>query len=165
MHPAPLCSHWGKFGYVWGAAHDAPIEQQVSRLRLDGATIEQVVRAVGDEQETEVPAALDVSRVARRRRQLALEHAGGALTDDEYLSATHALADQATDPVKHERVTPEEAVAYLRDLGQLWAEATVQERSDLLHAIYARITGSQPHLSMRSITIGSSFASWGTRTP
>jgi hypothetical protein len=140
MHPAPLCSDWGKFGYVWGAAHDAPIEQQVSRLRLDEATIERVVRAVGDEQEAEVPAALNVSRVARRRRQLALEHAAGALTDDEYLSATHALADQAPDPVKHERVTGEEAVAYLRDLGQLWAEATVQERSDLLHAIYARIT-------------------------
>jgi hypothetical protein len=78
----------------------------------------------------------------RRKRQLAMEHADGRLADDEYLRLVHALADQPAPKPSEERVTANQAVDYLRDLGALWASATEQEQADLLHAVYVRITVS-----------------------
>ena len=140
IHPAPACERWGPSRTSWGSAHDAPVEAQVTALRLDDHTIERVVRAVGLEQETERPVAIDSRRVQRRRRQLAIEHAEGRLGDDDYLRMAHALDEEPAPRPREGRVTPDQAVAYLRDIGLLWKRATVQERSELLHVIYARIT-------------------------
>ena len=84
--------------------------------------------------------AIDSHRVQRRKRQLALEHAEGRLSDEEYLRLTHALADEPAPAPREARVTAGQAVAYLHDLGKLWEAATESERADLLHAVYARIT-------------------------
>jgi hypothetical protein len=126
----------------WGTTHDDPIAAQVAALRLDAATIERVVRAVAAEQRAEQPVAIDSRRTQRRKRQLALEHADGRLADDEYLRLVHALADQPAPKPSEERVTANQAVDYLRDLGALWASSTEQEQADLLHAVYVRITVS-----------------------
>jgi len=135
-----MCNQWGERRHSWGETHDAPIERQITRLRLDDTTIERVVRAIGSEQDVERPVALDVARVQRRKRQLALDHAAGSLTDDEYLKLAHAIPEEAPPAPREAKVTATQAVAYLRDLDSLWEAATDQERADLLHAIYTRIT-------------------------
>ena len=140
LHPKGECDRWGDLRYTWGAVHDDPVVKQVTTLDLSDATIERVIRAIGVEQDAEVPVTIDSRRVQRRRRQLALEHAEGRLGDEEYLRLSHALDDTPAPPPRDARVTPTQAVEYLRNLGLLWNRATEEERADLLHAIYARIT-------------------------
>jgi hypothetical protein len=89
-----------------------------------------------------MPERLDAARLARRRRELALDHAAGRVDDETYLASVHALRTTAPDVIRNEttKVSAIRAVEYLRDLATLWPQATESERSELLHAIYARVT-------------------------
>jgi hypothetical protein len=85
----------------------------------------------------------------RQIRELALEHAGGLLTDDTYLMRLKALRDQRDAIV--ERTAPglpgHRAVEWLRALGESFQVADVsKEREELMHAIYERITVAGPEI-------------------
>ncbi len=140
IHPSSACAGWGGFRTTWGAVHDLPITLQIQGLRLGDSTIERVVRAVRSLEDAGPPPTVDEARLARRRRELALAHAAGRLGDQEYLDKVASLRDEGSNvATRPTQVTPERAVAYLRDLPMLWGRANEEERAELLHAIYARI--------------------------
>ncbi len=100
------------------------------------------VSAVGTVRKDELPERLRSARLARRRRELALDHAAGHIDDEAYLTRVHTLRADATKVVEASTETVEAATAvtYMRNLSDLWPKATESERSDLLHAIYSRVT-------------------------
>ena len=64
---------------------------QVAGIVLDDVTLAWVVAALGSNQQ---PVAIDRARIDRQIRELALEHAGGLLGDDTYLTRMKALREQ-----------------------------------------------------------------------
>lgn len=135
QHAEPSCPAGVSGRYFTSAAFEDIIEAQVGGLRLGDATVAAVVRAVGEPEAR--PASIDAGRVARRRRDLALDFAAGRLSPEAFQSAIAALAEPP-DPVG-EGVTAERAVAWLRNLGALWGAATREERAELIAAIYDEI--------------------------
>ena len=88
------------------------------------------------------PVGLDRARLERAKRELALEHAAGHLSDDAYLARMTELRVQAEalGRVEHRELTAARAVEWLRAFAEAWTHADVPEaRKELLHAIYERI--------------------------
>jgi hypothetical protein len=113
---------------------------QVTGLKLDEATISEVAAALGTNRQ---PARLDRSRLNRRIRDLALEHAAELISDQAYLERVARLrdAEAVLDEPSQAGVTSETAIAWLRELGATWQTSELrEEKSDVLHAIYERIT-------------------------
>ena len=82
-------------------------------------------------------------------RELALEHAGGGLSDDTYLARLKVLRQQR-DAVAERTAAglpAQRAVEWLRALGEsLRATDKSKEKADVLHAIYDRITVAGPEI-------------------
>ncbi len=109
-------------------------------IEFDDATIGAVVASLGSGPR---PVALDRARIERQIRELALEHAAGRLEDAVYLERLHGLreAKENLERTSADGISPERAVAWLRELSATWRAAEVAaEKADLLHAIYDRIT-------------------------
>jgi hypothetical protein len=128
------------------ATWEGPVLAQVAGIALDDVTMASVVAALGS---TQQPVAIDRARIDRQIRELALEHAGGLLGDDTYLMRLKALRDQRDAIV--ERTAPglpgHRAVEWLRALGESFQVADVpEEREELMHAIYERITVAGPEI-------------------
>ena len=92
---------------------------------------------------------IDRARIDRQIRELALEHAGGLLGDDTYLTRLRALREQRDAIV--ERTAPglagHRAVEWLRALGESFQTPDVpKQKADLMHAIYDRITVAGPEI-------------------
>jgi DNA invertase Pin-like site-specific DNA recombinase len=117
-HPDPVCEAWGGPRTQWGAFHDAPIAAQVTSLRLDDATLTKVVRAVTQE-EVPMQPSIDGARIARRRREVALDHAAGKINDEEYIAAARELRKAPAPEPTTSIVTADTAIGYIRDLGRL----------------------------------------------
>ncbi len=87
---------------------------------------------------------LDRARIDRQIRELALEHAAGRLEDAVYLDRLHELRECEGEPRAHERRRDLGRSAPSRGSGRCQrrgATAEVpEEKADLLHAIYERIT-------------------------
>ncbi|HEX7949398.1 MAG TPA: hypothetical protein VF494_03545 [Candidatus Limnocylindrales bacterium] len=64
---------------------------QVAGIALDDTTLASVVATLGSHQQ---PVAIDRARIDRQIRELALEHAGGGLGDDTYLTRLKVLREQ-----------------------------------------------------------------------
>ena len=98
---------------------------------------------------TRRPVEMDPARIDRRIRELALEHAAGALGDDTYLARLRALR-QARDAIakgSETGVPAQRAIEWLRALAESIQEADVpEEKADLMHAIYERITVAGPRI-------------------
>lgn len=137
IHPG-RCTEWGT-GQSWAATHDDPIYAQVSSLRLDDSTLERLVRALSHG--SPLPASIDTARLQRQRRELALDHAAGRLSDEDYLSRMSRLRHVAPPPPS-DTVRPEDAVAMFRAFASLWAAEGVSDeaRAELLRAVYSEIT-------------------------
>jgi hypothetical protein len=103
---------------------------------------------------TAAPADTSRARIRRRLRDLALEHADGAITDAAYLAASTRLrADlEAAGAARPARVTPDEALEAIRDLAALLADATDEERTRITHAVYARIPIVGPEIRPVELT-------------
>jgi len=119
---------------------------QVGGITVDDVTMASVVAALGSHQQ---PVAIDRARIDRQIRELALEHAGGGLGDDVYLMRHKVLREQR-DAIA-ERTAPglpgHRAVEWLRAIGEAMQNADVaKEKSDLMHAIYERITVAGPEI-------------------
>jgi hypothetical protein len=91
-------------------------------------------------------------RGTAQKRSLALDHAAGRLTDDEYLGAVKALRRIRQPERAPATVGPDKAIALLRDYRALWAEATDEERARLIAATYDRITVRGPEFVAARLT-------------
>jgi hypothetical protein len=152
-----------------GALHDDPIAAQVARIRLDGVTLERVVRALS-EPEAAPPTTIETARIERCKRELALDHAAGRIDDAAYLERMAELRKGAQPPAARQTVTAEQAVTFLRTLGAVWSSAISDEaRAELLHSIYERIVvtrgrlrGSDAHASRLPAWVGARAARVGS---
>jgi DNA invertase Pin-like site-specific DNA recombinase len=139
IHPAKGCESWKRPLTTWGATHDDPISAQIAGVQLDPATIELVVRAV-TANEPPAPLAIDVARIERRKRNLALDHAAGRIDDEAYLERMAELRKAVPQRDTRPAVAADQAVGFLRDLARLWNSAVSDEaRAELVHAVYERI--------------------------
>jgi hypothetical protein len=136
LHPGD-CDAWIGPKLLASDVWEGPIARQLQSIRLDEATIERVAAAVArpDRQ----IASLDRARTERRRRELALEVASGRIDDQEFLRQLASLRLDRSDPIAG-RVSPEEAVAWLRDLPALWEAASDVARAQFVAAVYDEIT-------------------------
>ena len=138
LHANP-CADWGKRARLGDEVWEEPILAQLEGIELDDATMAAVVASLGSGPR---PVAIDRARIDRQIRDLALEHAAGRLEDAVYLERLHELRD-AKDNLERtsaDGISPERAVAWLRELSATWRAAEVPaEKADLLHAIYDRI--------------------------
>ena len=86
--------------------------------------------------------AIDRARIDRQIRELALDHAAGALGDDAYLARLEALRGQRDALTERTVVglSGHRAVEWLRALGETVQRSDVPvEKADLMHAVYERI--------------------------
>ena len=139
LHPGDQCDAWGGPFQVWSSQHDGPIGVQVSGIRLDNATIERLVRALA-EPEPVALASIDVARIERHKRELALDHAAGRIEDAAYLERMAELRKAVPTQTISTGVPAGEALSYLRNIDAAWkAPISDAARAELLHAIYERI--------------------------
>ncbi len=145
QHAKP-CEAWGRKARLGDATWEGPVLAQVAGIALDEVTMASVVAALGS---TQQPVAIDRARIDRQIRELALEHAGGLLGDDSYLTRLKALREQRDAIVERTaRGLPgHRAVEWLRVLSESFQAAVVpKEKADLMHAIYERITVAGPEI-------------------
>jgi hypothetical protein len=98
-----------------------------------------VVAALGSDHR---PVAIERVPIERQMRGLALEHVAENVDDEAYLRRLGELRAQlkALEEANTVRLPADRAVAWLRALGETWEKADqVEEKADLLHAIYERI--------------------------
>ncbi len=108
-------------------------------IELDDGTVAAVVGAFGSAPR---PIAIDLARIERHMRELALDHAAGRLEDAAYLERLRGLreAKESLEHTTSDGISAERAVAWLKALSVAWTQADVPEaKVDLLHAIYERI--------------------------
>lgn len=146
------CREWGDQATYSSATWEVPIGEQLRGLRVDDATLVAVVAAVASPDPVPVPA--DAWRLERRRRDLALEHATGRLTDEAYLAAAAALRDQAAThaPRSTSGVAADRAVAYLREIKERWPVASPAIQAEIIAAIYDRVVVRGPEFVAVTLT-------------
>ncbi len=146
------CEAWGRKARLADATWEEPILAQLAGIELGDATIAAVVAALAS---TEPPVTLDRARIDRQIRELALEHAGGRMDDATYLARTHELRAARDAVVERSTagVPADRAVAWLRTLGEALQGADVlQEKADLVHAIYERVIVAGPEIRSVRLT-------------
>jgi len=151
LHPDP-CPAWGTKARLADTTWEAPVLAQLGGIELENATIAQVVAVLGS---TQRPIAIDRARLERQKRELALEHVAGGMTDEAYLARLGELRTQlaAVDEGSNAGVPAELAVAWLRALGETIQHADVPEaKADLIHAIYERIIVAGPTVVSARLT-------------
>jgi Asp-tRNA(Asn)/Glu-tRNA(Gln) amidotransferase A subunit family amidase len=77
------------------------------------------------------------------------------ISDEEYLKrlARVRQAEAELDEPAQAGVAPETAVAWLRELGATWRSCDLrEEKADVLHAIYERITVAGPRIVSARLT-------------
>ncbi len=120
----------------------APLEAQISGLRLDDRTTAAIVAALTRPDRPIVP--MDRVPFERRRRQLALEVADGRIGDREFLLAMRRLkteeAESAAGPPTQGAVDAARAVEYIRNFAAAWAKAKPPTRATLVQAVYEGVT-------------------------
>jgi Resolvase, N terminal domain len=143
LHVEP-CAAWGRFARRGDRTWEPALLAQLAAIRLDGATIAAVVASLGSGRR---PVAIERGRIERQRRELALEHAGERIDDAAYLARASELRAQSDAYAQEERPTvpAERAIAWLRAIGEAIQRADLpQERADVVHAVYERITVAGP---------------------
>ncbi|MEA2675413.1 MAG: hypothetical protein QOI92_2605 [Chloroflexota bacterium] len=151
LHPKP-CAEWGRKARHVDATWEVPILAQLGGIERDNAMIAQVVAVLGSSQR---PVAIDRTRIERQKRDLALEHAAGSVSDVTYLARMAELRSQlaSVDEGSNVGVPAERAVDWLRALGETWQHADVpQAKADLVHAIYERIVVAGPTIVSARLT-------------
>jgi len=134
IHPQRGCPEWGERRTQAMGWYEDAIGAQVEGIRLDALTLAAVVAAVTSPPTPHIP--IDT---ARQRRTLALEHAGGTITDTAYMAAVERLRREDVPAEPLERFDASEVVERLRALPALWRRSDPAERRALAHAIYERI--------------------------
>lgn len=103
---------------------------QVDGIALDDVTMASVVAALGSQHQ---PVAIDRARIDRQIRELALEHAGGLLGDDTYLTRLKVLREQRDAVVERiaQGLPGHRAVEWLRALSESLQTETYRRRRQI----------------------------------
>ena len=142
MHPRHKdCADWGPKASYSAEAYEPWIVGQVTGIRVDQATIDQVIRAVSTPKV--MPLDANRARMERMKRELALDHAAGKIADETYLARVAVIRQEMAALATGEPpaiAPPDKVIAKLRQLPETWAKATPAGRVELLNSIYERIT-------------------------
>lgn len=151
IHPDP-CPDWPGTASVRSVDLEERISGQLAGARLTPETEVRVRAVMGAV--TAAPADTTRARIQRRMRDLALEHAEGRIEDAAYLASSSRLrADlEAAGSARPSQVTADEAIAAIRDMAALFTDATDEERSRIIHAVYARIPIAGPEIRPVELT-------------
>ncbi len=138
LHLEP-CPAWGTAARIGSAAWEVPLMAQVGGIRLDDEVLSVVVATLAS---SERPVAMDRARLDRQKRDLALGHAAGDLSDEAYLGRMSELRSQTAglERAADRELGASRAVAWLRAFAEAWQHADVPEaKAELIHAIYERV--------------------------
>ena len=143
LHTEP-CAGWGSKARIAATTWEVPILAQLGSLRVDHAMRAEItaVLSAGDR-----PLTMDRARLERQMRELALEHAAARLDDAEYLARMARLRGELEIVgVQSARDLPaRRATEWLDALAETWQQTEpVEEKSDVIHAIYERIVIEGP---------------------
>ena len=143
LHTEP-CAGWGSKARIAATTWEVPILAQLGSLRVDHAMRAQItaVLSAGDR-----PLTMDRARLERQMRELALEHAAARLDDEEYLARMARLRGEleivGVQPARD--LPARRATEWLDALAETWQKTElVEEKSDVIHAIYERIVIEGP---------------------
>lgn len=146
------CDEWGDQVSYPATVWTDPLEEQLAGLRLDDATVARVVAAFTAPATPAIP--IDRGRLERQRRELALNHAAGRLSDEAYLGAAarlRELADAAPAPAG--RYDAERAITWMRDFAETWrAKMDNRQRAELMATVYERIEVRGPTFASIELT-------------
>jgi hypothetical protein len=151
LHPGS-CEEWGPQARYGDEVFETPVLAQAAGMRLDDAAIAKVVTMLGA---AERPVTLDKVRLEREKRQLAMDHADGHVSDDVYLSRLKEIRSSLAsfDVPQAGHVPAKRAAAWLGALGETLESADVPEaKADLVHAIYERIVVAGPDFVRAHLT-------------
>jgi hypothetical protein len=143
LHTDP-CAAWGPKARISASTWEVPVLAQLGSLRVDNAMRAQItaVLSVGDR-----PVTMDRARLERQMRELALEHAAARLDDAEYLARmAHLRGELERVGARPARDLPaRRATEWLDVLAETWQKTElVEEKSDVIHAVYERIVIEGP---------------------
>jgi hypothetical protein len=143
LHTDP-CAAWGTKARIAASTWEVPILAQLGSLRLDASTRAEIVAVLSA---GERPVAMDRARLERQMRELALEHAAARIDDAAYLARMADLRERLEDiGTKQAHDLPaQRALEWLDALAETWQQTDlVEEKSDVIHAVYERIVIEGP---------------------
>ncbi len=138
LHPHP-CPAWGRNARIGASTWEIPILSQLGSLRLDNEVRGQVVAVLSAGAR---PVTMDRARLERQMRDLALEHAAARVHDTDYLARMARLREQldAAETQQAHDLPAQRALEWLDALAETWHKTDlVEEKSDVIHAVYERI--------------------------
>ncbi len=143
LHTDP-CAAWGSKARIPASTWEIPVLAQLGSIRVDTAMRAQItaVLSAGDR-----PLTMDRARLDRQMRELALEHVAARLDDAEHLARMARLrGDLEIVGAQPGRDLPSRrATEWLDALAEIWQKTElVEEKSDVIHAIYERIVIEGP---------------------
>lgn len=138
IHRRRDCAEWGPRRTQPTLWYEETVAAQVTSIDLSDASLARIVAAV-TAPELPAPASITRGQMDRRRRDLALDHAAGRLTDDAYMAAVTALRKGAPEGPPRDRLEASEVVAQLRALPEAWEASSADRRRELVASIYERI--------------------------
>ena len=134
------------------AVYEAPIEAQLSSLRLDAAHLASLRALAG----RSVPSAAPLVRrqLERELADKARDHAARRISTPAYL-AEHARLTRALDeldaaPGESALTDPDESIQILQDLQAAWRDGDEGARRAVVQAVYQRITVSDDRIAEAS---------------
>lgn len=134
-HPGD-CPDWGD--QLTRPADDfaRPIARQLTGIELDDVDVAALVALLSA---PAPPPRGPRPGIDRRRRELALAHADGRLTDTEYLAARRELDHEQEQPAAVDRIDAAEVIRWVRALPDLWRLSDPDQRRELVGLVYERI--------------------------
>ena len=143
LHTDP-CAAWGTKARISASTWEVPVMAQLGSLRLDNSVRAQIVAVLsaGDR-----PVSMDRARLERQMRELALNHAAARIDDAEYLAQMARLRGELeVIGTRLARDLPaQRALEWLDTLAETWQNTDlVEEKSDVIHAVYERIVIEGP---------------------
>ena len=143
LHTEP-CAAWGSKARLAASTWEVPVLAQLGSLRVDNAMRAQITAVLSA---GERPVTMDRARLERQMRELALDHAAARLDDGEYLARmAHLRGELELVGARPARGLPtRRATEWLDALAETWQKTDlVEEKSDVIHAVYERIVIEGP---------------------
>ena len=131
---------------------EVPVLAQLGSIRVDNAMRAQITAVLST---SDRPMPMDRARLEHQMRELALEHAAAGLDDAEYLARmAHLRSELEIMRAQPARDLPaRRATEWLDALAETWQKADlVEEKSDVIHAVYERIVVEGPRFVRLRLT-------------
>ena len=119
----------------------APLEAQISGLRVDDGVADAVIRAIERPAEPAAPPSMDWES---RRRRLANDLATGRIGERAFLAAVRRLRQEQSgataEPKARRAIDAARAVDYIRNFAAAWSRAKPATRANMIQAVYQTVT-------------------------